>query len=366
MAFITLQATMMYPSFGWHSQSNVLGYSISASGKVAMVFQAPATGSISSIAFFVDSLSVTTTFIMQLMNVNEATNPDGTIDQQVTFSVATGAGRMLRSPKITTDGLVGSAGRSVTKGELFACVISTQLTTRTVLSVLRVGNNRMAHEPRARAVTQSIGAATWINTGEAVPIYALNYKNLGWVNNGMLNVCSSNNEFTISAAAVPDEIGVAFMLRAPMLTDGFYFANRKSSVTGTILVALYDAPNGTTTLTAVEVRTVGGQTSSHVVMTADFGGHFTLSSSTTYFIGIRNLSGLKFVGMNHEFSLTDITAASPFGENYWQAQRTDVGAWTIVKDRIPFSSIRVTGFSDDVVGGGGGTVMKSRIIGSGI
>ena len=365
MAFATLQATMMYPHFAGHTYTLVNGASISTSGKYAIIFRAPATGSISSVAFFVESAGALITYAIQFMNANEAANPDGVIDQQVTFTdILAGGNHMVRTPKITTDGAPGSAGRSVTKGELVSCIITTPGDlANTILPLIRVGDNRMAHEARARAVTQSIGAlGVWVNTAEGVPIYAINYKNLGWINNGPLNFCNDFGDYSISVSSVPNEAGIAFTLKTPMAIDGYVFCNAKASITGTIRVALYDT-DGATTFTAVDMRTVWGQTTSLAIMLADFGGNFTLTSSVTYFIGIRALGIYTHNSFQYLFSLTEITAASPYGENYWRAERTNLGAWTIVKDKIPVSALRVTGLGG--VGGATTDVSLPRMIGKG-
>jgi len=319
---------------------------IDASGeKVAIIFRATEPCRISGVRFTLSSVTTGQTLRISLQNVGTDGNPDGTIDQSGTVSVAD-------TDDFTPKSVVFDTPRHVNRGDLVACVIEFDSTVGNL--AIQTGNVTSFVRHAAWAYIRHFFSAAW-NSNSGYPWLSLDLDGGGTTKATGLMPAGQNTtgSISLSSAGSPDEAGNRFVLPFACVVSGVWIsATSLQAAAATLELRLYDLANNVLASVSVDRDAlVSGQNQ----LIADLPAHLSLPAA---FVGrvavLPDATALSLSKMDLDSNAR--LAAFGFGpgtaDTYW-TERTDAGAWTDINTRRGEIGLVVTGIDD---GSGAGEV----------
>lgn len=337
-----------------------------ASGeKAALVFHAPKAGTLDKFEFRLGTLTNTTNGVrcsfQSVTNASVPRVPDETQDQ---FRAVTGlAANTWTVPGLmTSDGTDGGVKRTVTFGELLACVIDFESFTAGDVVAPNVSTVTNAATPHQHAYSiSSIAkqAGAWVLSNSGNLVMALKYSD-GSYSHVAHDVVpwSAVGTHTFNSGSTPDEIGIIWTPPAQVRAWGFHL---RGDMDNAYDVVLYDT-DGTT---ALETISIGANDRS--VASSGGGTEYPFSQQRTLAAGSAYRLTVKPGASNVALYYADVSAAeimdgAQAGSALHQTHRTNAGAWTQTTTRRPFMGFVLDGFSDGAGGGGGPLIGPGRLV----
>jgi len=346
-----------YPQ-GASQALNASTFLMDASGEyVSLVLCAPMAGTIDKFGTFLAAVGNAPDnglrFSMQGVDLSTGL-PDGVVDQFAT--VASGS--------VTTGWLDPGAfdtSRTVTRGELFACVVDfptfVAADSVTVQGMVLGGGGSFEGFPYGTSITGTKSAA-------AIPQIYLHYTDGGglWVPaSTQMWPYSSVATQTLDVDTTPDEIGLAFTLPYRATLDRVQIALNTVSAASNFDLVLYDSGgtplatsshDGDVTQVANVVRVFELLLASAVELTPGSLYRLIIKPSTT-----------NNVNIQYGVVPSDLFAAAPGAGEFYLTQRTNAGAWTDFNNgsdgyRLPTIALGFSAGSDGAGGCGAGMLLR--------
>lgn len=314
-----------------------------AGEKVAVVMQAPKTGSIRKIHFRTGTVTSATDTDVRIETVDATTgNPTGTLFGTTT-NVTVASASITANAWITTGAL--TADCAVTRGsDKIAIVIAPTGTPNYQVSYLTGNTNR--NSPYNVHYT-----ASWSKTTFSLPVIALEYSD------GTLAIApgvypwSAINTHSYGNGSTPDEVALKFSLAAPVRVTGVWAI---ADLDGDADFVLYDSDGSTvlaSTSTDKDIRS-GTSTKSGEWL---FAASQQLSANTSYRLSLKPTSATTLTTYSFDVASAAILDQLAGGRNFHHSTRVDAGSWTDTTTRRPFMGLIIDGI-DDGAGGAGGSV----------
>lgn len=325
-----------------------------AADKCAVVFQVPKTGTLDWFEFLLAAVTNNPDNGLRLsfQTVDVATGlPDGTQDQFFDATGALSAGWFVPSQVLTHDGSGGGTKRSVTRGELIACVIEfVSFVASDQVSVGLVGRARALNQPYV--VDGSSGSYSIQSL--LTPNFVLKYSDgtygeLPWP----AMPVSAFNTRTFNSGSTPDERGLLFQVPAPCRVSGAWL---RGDFDGDFDLVLYDAADSVVASVSVDkdVRSAAnGQSSEHL-----FSSSVTLTANVNYRLVVKptSVTNLSFYDSTVPSALLGVIAG---GSTWMGTSRTDAGAWTDANTIRPWIGPLFDGIDNGAGSGGGASAHAS-------
>lgn len=331
-----------------------------ASEKAAMIFQAPATGSVDQVAFRVLAHTTAATLDVRVETIDLATGlPSGTLVGANTSGTVTTTGAN------TTHIVTLTAAASLTRGTFYALVVAQPSVSPGNCSIqywdTRQNSSREGHG-RHRLIYMLGFTTTWetkngVGQAGRAPSMAIRYNDPKWRFIPGTICASSFSEFGFNSGSNPNERGAKIRFPFPARATGFFFLG--SITDQDYQVILYDG-------TPTALQTFNGD--KDVCVTYGTGpnygglhvGYFpatqSLAKDTDYFVMLKPTSTTN-VGLDHITLLdTGTTAMMGMfngGTNHILATRNG-GAISTNATIRPLSMGLIIDAFDDAAGGGGG------------
>lgn len=310
----------------------------SAGEQAGYVFEAPKTGNIATIRFFMASVTTGDTVRVSLQDMGGSGVPDDVADQSTTVALLTGvAGWYLAT--------LGSS-RAVTRGDRIAVVFDWDSYVAGNVSFLH-GNAPWLHN--AYCVRNTGGG--WIVNSRA-PVFLAGYDDGSYA--PILGVGPGlpvTNSFT--SASTPDEMGNIFQLPVPTRIIGAQLPEQFDPE-GDPDIVLYGS-DGSTVLETISVDSSTRWTATQGFYRFYFSSDHDIIAATNYRIVVKPSASSTTL-----WRLTVPTAASlgssPLGTVCHRTERTDAGAWSETTTEQMYVYPILAGF-DDGAGGGGGLLV---------
>lgn len=314
---------------------------IDASGeKVAFIIQIPKTGTISKVGFRTATVTTSQTLRVGLYTVDASGDATTTAYGGMTAGTQT-------SPASNTNYLVTlGTEASATAGDFVAVVVEFDST---------VGNLNIAY-----ATTETnnfpyveLYTGSWAKSA-STPVVSLEY------NDGSYDIIpgcippGSGSNTTFNSGSTPDEYALYFKLKGPAKISGVLLYGGANVAAADFSVNLYDT-DGTTSLTSLSVDgdTRAG-TGSTVLSMFSFTAPVALNKDVFYYLSLKPTTA-------NNCRLTRYTVASaasldgmPGGSLFYEATRTDAGAWTTTTTVRPGIYLQLSAIDDGTSTGGSG------------
>lgn len=282
-------------------------------------------------------------------------DPDGTQDQFRDIGGASIISSSWIAPGLlTSDGTDTGVKRSVTRGDLLACVIeySTFTAADTFRTAMPSGPTLISRFPYMDQFETA-----WVKVTNLIPLLALKYNDGTYEHLGphiyplsVLNAPAFNNGST------PDERGMIFQFPASVKVGGCWVGIDQDEA---VDIVLYDS-DGTTPLVTVSLdKDVRAGTAGQIV-THFFSSDVSLLANTNYRLAVKPTTGTNISTYDFDVNAAALLNAVEGGQNWHYTQRTDAGAWTQTTTKRPFMGLLVTAI-DDGAGGSG----LAHVIGGG-
>jgi len=332
-----------------------------AGEKVAFIFRAPKTGTLSAVTFLTGTVTTGQTMKVSFQDVSAADgNPDGVVDQFRTVSIADTDDDVAKTTGIiSSDGTDGGTKRSVTKGDLLAVVVEFDSTPGNLnLKLWRTVSTQQydLHQCYVRHFT-----ASWASAGGLLPAFAVQYddSSYGYIAGSMPAVTVGDaSAFLVNTGSNPDEISLLFSLPFPCKADG---VRCSLDADGDADVVLYDS-DGSTVLASVTLdKDIRASTSADVCV-VPFSAEVSLAKDTNYRLAIKPTTTTNVGIPRITFFSNAAMAQAGGGVNINWSQRVDAGSWSNNNTIRPCISLRISAL-DDGVGGGGGLLVHPGMAG---
>lgn len=329
-----------------------------ANWRVAAIFRVPKTGTLDWFEWGqqLNGNTPDNGVRFSFQDVNSSGNPDNTEDQFRTITSGFANGAWLVPPGVmTNDGTNGGSKRSVTRGDLLACVVRFENFVASdsiamMLSSFSIIAATGSIDPLLRYYLESTDAgSSWSKFGNWGPTMALKYSDgtygvLTWpVNPGkVINTRTFNNGST------PDERGLIFQIPFPARISGAWV---KIDLDAAADIVLYD--NASSVLASKSL--VSGQRAFTTPDNAriDFDTPVNLSANTNYRLSIKPTSASSVSIADFDINASALLSAMDGGSTWMSTSRTDAGAWTDTNTNRPYMGIILDGFDDGASTGGG-------------
>lgn len=309
--------------------------------RFAWVFQAPETGEIDLVEFYIGFVSGGNDIRVSLQDVNASGDPDGTDDAYKVAAKATG----WQSFAPTSTGAGGGTRKSVTRGTFYAVVVqwdSTQSGGYEPNMLTTGGNSDMVG---GTYMCSYNGSWTHAAASSGWPNFALKYADGNYYRIPNTYPCNGPPAaYTFNSGSTPDEAGLYLVPGADTTISGFW---GRLALTNASDVVLYDSANTVLATLAIDPDVQ----SSNLVRYAEF----LFASSVDLAAGDVYRLVLKPGGSNSSIYYVEVNASGllqawPGGGNWQYTSRTDGGAWSQTATRRPLLGLLV----DNINGGGGG------------
>ena len=240
--------------------------------------------------------------------------PDGTQDQYSDVTSGITSSAWLAS---------GTMSRSVTRGDLLACVIEfVSFAASDSVVILRTAGFEVVIDSEYSG--NQVGG-TWGMSGSR-PLFALRYSGgvyvpilgqLPWTAQALTAIGG------INSGSTPDEYAMKIVAPHGAKTCGFVAYSDIDAATD---VVLYDS--GGTALATKSLVSNQRINNATVRISGFWDSDVVLTSGATYYLAIKPTSGSNIAVRYWAVNAAAIMAAAPGGSAYTYATRTDAGAWT--------------------------------------
>lgn len=346
---------MPYPhSWGVASPGYAAGTIDAAGEKYAFVIQVPKTGTLDKFEFRVGAVTFDAASVLRasLQTPSPTTGePDETQDEYRDITSLT-ANFWIVPGLMTSDGTDGGAKRSVTEGDLLACVVEFQtFTTGDTVAVSITSKANIGGAYNYPYNTVKLGGS-WTKQSAVQPIVALKYDDGSYAYTGALPA-SAINVIGWASGSTPDERGLIFQMPFKCRVCGAFCRAILSGAGGTMDLVLYDSDGSTPLITYSIDRDIQEAITSYRWRTFKFATTAILTVNTNYRLVLKPTSAVaNSVGLaDFEVNAAAILNAVPGGQSWHYTERTDAGAWTQTTTKQPMMGLLIDRL-DDGVGGG--------------
>lgn len=328
---------------------------INASGeKAAFIIQVPKSGTLECFEFLTGTVSQSPVngLKFSFQDVDLATgDPDGVADQYRVLAHPIGANTWHIPEAMTSDGTSGGTKRTVTRGELLACVVefeSFAASDSVNVRVLNLSANAfVGNTPYPTHFT-----AAWAKSNEGI-VLALRYDDLtyGTVLGACYPFAAINSYVYNSDSLGVDEYGLAFSFSSDVRAGAFYV---RANITANADFILYDKDLSTVLETMSLDTNVRTQSATQYHL-ARCSTDRMLYANETYILSLKPTTASDVTLYTNSLDSVDLGAALEGGTSWALANRLDGGAWLYNHGERPFMGVVVTGIDHDISGGSGGT-----------
>lgn len=346
-----------YPP-GWGGAPAFQAVAVDASGeKAATVFQAPATGTLDKFEFRLGSVSSAQALKVSFQNVSLADgNPDGTVDEfRVIASGSVTANTWIAPGLMTSDGTDGGTKRSVTRGDLIACVVEFDSTVGNInVSTLALGQSLQGVN-----YVELFASAAWTKINSHQPVLAIKYDTgvYHFIAPDVLPISALNN-VTYNTGSASDERGLIFSVPWPCTVDGAWTL---IDLDGDTDLVLYDS--GGTALQTLSLDKDVRQITSAKNNYHRFPASVNLTAGATYRLVAKPTTATSIILTDYDVPGVAYMNACSGGSNFHYTERADGGTWTQTTTKRPWMGIHISAFDDGAgVGGGGNTYSRGRVV----
>lgn len=319
-----------------------------ASEKAAVMFQAPKTGTINRIGFYVGAHTTGATLDCEVQTVSTTTIfPSGTkVGSSTTGTVATTATGWYEATL--------STGAAVNKGDRIALVVAQPASSpgNCAIGALDswVYDTSSTNYPAGALYTSSWAAAGSFKRPIIFPGY--DDSTYGGVF-GSMPVTEVNTSFTLNTGSTPDEVGNVFTTVAPLRIVGARVFINPGGDSRDFTLKLYDSANSVL--------------ASETFDSASFHTGWTMWADLLFDAGVDTTAGLhrmtilpttasnatvSYLTIPNNTTYAGVRHAMPGGVNTYWTQRTDAGSWTDTNTRFMGLVPLFDGVSDGAGGGG--------------
>lgn len=360
MALQTVSGGLWIPNYEYFTGTGLptihTTLTIDANGELAaFVFRAPKTGTLAKvrIRFGTVSIGANTDLLVSFQDVAVANgDPDGTADQyRVIPTAAIVTDTTVLSGLITSNGADGGTKRSVTKGDLVACVIGYNTFNASDSVIIGAIRYAAGGSPTLYGFPD-LYTASWSKQSQICNTVSVEYDDGTYAYApGLWPAVSATGTVAYGNTATPDAIGLKFRFPGPVKIGGCWIG---MDADGDFLVRLYTS-SGVTTVATVDkdTRCAVGSMTGFLLFTAEQ----TLAANTDYVLAIEPSSAT-----NDTLAYIDVAAAAELdqlggGQNFHYATAKDPATtadFTATTTRRPMIGLLVTALDDGVQTGGGG------------
>lgn len=370
MAFETIVGGLFYggmPAISGNNLTTANSQLNASTHRVAMVIVVPKTGTLDKFEFRLGTVTAIgggSVLRASFQNVDSSGQPDGTQDQYRDISTGISSGAWVAPGLMTNNGTDGGSKRSVTVGDILACVVEYQtFTTGDNINLAYLSNSNSSNawsEVKAQYAIR-YGGASWAKITNGWAILALKY------NDGTYEMVSpqvfpfsGSGDTSMDTGTTPDEGGLIFQV--PFTCKFRAFSGRIwcEAAASAFDIVLYD-DDGTTVLSSISLlgaylNPVNTVANAYVPMP-----EVTLDPDVNYRLVIKPTNTT-----NTSVSYLDVNAAAildalPGGQLFHWTQRTDVGLWSQTTTRRPLINPVLSAI--DVTPGGGGGGSRAAYVG---
>lgn len=359
MAQQTMNGGMYFPDPGWsdiqNQNTNMTATSIAtANAGVALIFEAPLTGTIDRIAFRVVGHTSAATLDIRLETVDLATGlPSGSL-------VGSASGTQLTSAGNTSYVVTLGSGGSVTRGTFYAMVVkqpSSSAGSCTIAVVDSSGSNAINFGRNRLCYTGTHNGTSWSkDNGRYVAAFACRYSDTNYYWTPGALPLSDIVETSFNSGSNPSQRGTKITLPFPATVTGFFFVGACSGQDYT--VKLYTSDQTERASFSGDKDVFGGYigTSYGGLYVGYFDAPYAVAASTALYLMLTPSSTTNV--MLRETSLVDTATTAIMGmmnggTNVISATRNG-GAFTDVSTGRPLCMGLIINGADDGAGGGGG------------
>jgi hypothetical protein len=275
--------------------------------------------------------------------------PDGTQDQFVDVTSGFTANTWLVPPSVmTNDGTSGGVKRTVTQGDLLACVVEfVTFVAGDSVNFSSISGNASYYTGYFYGASAATGSYA---KGPTIPVIALKYSDGTYAEFPfplwpILTVDTTN---TFNNTSTPDERALRFQVPFGCTICGFFAHINNDAV---LDVVLYDAASSV-------LRTISQdpdvRSTTSFQPTIVYFPEVTLSANTTYRLAVKPTSGSNVGTRDFALSTNALFGALPGFSQFFLSTRTDAGAWTDTNTSCPWMGIIVNKI-DFPSGGSGGS-----------
>lgn len=334
-------------TIGWATQSTINA----VNEKAGYILRVPKSGTLHSFEMIFGTSSLAGTLQYSFQNVDSNGMPDDTVDQfrNVTSGWSTNTWFTLPGP-ITDDGTDSGVKRTVTRGDLLACVIHCTVYTSGGNNIIALSNNNAWHTVFPYYVFEAgIG---WQKDDTDIPNFALKYNDGTYAFIPYVSpIIFNTNTHTINTATSPDEVAMKFVPDVTMTISGFKVLVDADNAFDVIL---YDSSNSVLT----SFSHVAGQrgATNNRIMAIPFPADVTVTAGQTYRLAFKPTTGSSISLYSENVPTSSHMSVMPGGSAYIYSSRSDAGSWTDLNDRRLIASLWVTAIST-----GGGSVLAVNV-----
>lgn len=345
-AFIGVEPQSSTPSIGSFTASTT------AATFVAQMVRMPKDGDLHSFELFMNAAAQVPTngLRFSFQSPTSAGNPDNTDDQfRVVAAGSLGATTWVVPPgPITDDGTDGGVKRTVTAGELVACVIKFEsFVAGDSVAFGTLANVNQASNDLVRRSTNSGGS--WARTAPPFCLVIRYTDGYEWIHPFVWPV-TAVTQINYNNGSTPDERGLNFTLPFDFEFGGFELSCLCASSTQSLVARLYsstDSVLSSLTFTIGDFASASSLTRIFIPMTR----FSPCSANTVHRLTVTPGGASNF--SYHEATVASQDRLNAFGggSTHFLTHRTDAGVWTDDATKRPLWRIQVTRL-DAVVGGG--------------
>lgn len=318
-----------------------------ASGhRVAAIVRVPKTGTLDTFEWMCHSYTATNTVRSSFQDVDLATgNPDGVVDQYRTGTPTSAT--WVAPGLITADGTDGGGKRSVTRGDLLACVVDFSAYTSGSVNVRVAQSNSIDQH----VWVPTYNGTTWTKNGGYTPLLALKYDDGTYaVLQDQVWPLTAITTTALNTGTTPDEAGLRFQVPFDCVVEG---VNVYMEADGDCTIVLYDAADAVLATVSFD-KDVRHTTAAAAIYPLPLSAAVTLTRDTTYRLVVKPTSATTCNIYDATVASVALMAAIPGGAAWHWTQRTDAGAWTDTTTRRPLAMGLRIGQVDDGDGAGAG------------
>ena len=322
------------------------GYTLDTSGKrIAAIIQVPKTGTLNRFGWHITTVAQAPTngLRFSFQNVDASGQPDATQDQYADVTSGITANTWLEpSNYLGSTGLGSGTKRSVTAGEVLACVIefvSFNASDSVRAAFYNYGTLNGVYW--RQFYSANYNGAAWTKAVE-IPSLALRYDDGTYVAIAPDWFASSALfDEGFNSGSTPDERGLRFTVPGPVsLTGVWWYGNPANDYD----LVIYDDTTAVST-TAVDISSAPGTGSGgNIVVFAPV----ALTTAGTYRAVLKpggsnvNLEGYTVPSIGYLDTF-------PGGQNWYYSARTDAGAWTDTTTKRPHMGLLLSAIDDGEV-----------------
>lgn len=334
---VTLKGSLIYPD--WFTAIPDLSYLAqlidAASEKAAFIVQAPKTGTISKVLFRTGTVTTGATVDVRLETVSTTDgNPTGTLlgtDSNGSQVIADTDDNTVFTTSLTT-------GPSVTRGDIFAVVIVNPSVDFGNMQIVgfQSGSAGGAGGRHGIFPYSDLFTTAWTKS-TILPVCAFEYSDGTYEEIKGVYPMATVAVTSFNSGSLPDEIGIIFQL--PM-TVTVYGAWILTGAGANATVKLYDS-DGSTVLASYTIDSdLRGGTSGRCYFVT-FSSNVTLTKDTNYRLTLVPDTTTSITLSRFTVNAAAVMDAFPGGQNIYQTERTDAGAWTNTTTERPLMGLLI-------------------------